>query len=119
MEEFKEVLLNGMSVARLSAYMVFGIIGASMYLLYKISGWNKNDNGKPTEWSWSFFFKDNTPRMLFTFFFVYLWARFDLVGFIPEGWNVFGDFSYILIGLLTDSLVAYGVKKLKSLEVKV
>lgn len=119
MENFINTLLNGMPLGELAAYMVFGVIGATMYLIFKVSGWNKKDNGKPTEWSWKFFFKDNTPRMLFTLFFVYLWARFDLVGFIPEGWNMFGDFSYILIGLITDSLVAYGVKKLKTFEVKV
>jgi hypothetical protein len=119
MENFINTLLNGMPIGELAAYMVFGVIGATMYLLFKVSGWNKNDNGKPANWSWKFFIKDNANRMLFTFFLIFIWARFDLVGFIPEQWNVFGDFSYILIGLVTDSLVLYAVKKLKSFEVKV
>lgn len=120
MENFFDILLGEITVSELLAYSVFGILGATVYLYIKVRNRHKSDNGKPSDWSWRFFFRDNTKRMVATLFFVFIWARFskDLTAWVPSGAESFGQFSYVLIGFGTDVLVVYFGKKLKELKDK-
>lgn len=121
MEDFKEILLNGMSVGEFSAYMVLALIGASISFAFKVRKRFESNNGKPIEWSWRFFLLDNVHKMILTPIVVYVWARFghDLTGVLPENWYMFGLAFYILIGLFMDHVVTWGIKKVKGFESKV
>lgn len=121
MEDFIKTLFGEMPLGELSAYMVFGLIGATGYLLLKISNRKKSDNGKPEVWSWKFFIEDNIFRLLFTFLLVFLWARFapDLTSWVPESLYALGAFTYVIIGAATDAIVALVAKKIGKIEIKV
>lgn len=118
MEAFIATLLGTLPLGELMAYMVFGLIGATFYILVKIQNRFKSDNGKPEKWNWHFFFRDNFVRMGFTFILVFVWALFgnDLTNFIPVDYHALGKVIYILIGFLTDVIVEAVVKRFKKGE---
>lgn len=114
MQDFIIALIGELSLGELLAYFVLGMMGAMAYMLFKVSNRFKSDNGKPEQWSWSFFWRDNFFRMCFTFIIVFVWAIFgnELTSFIPADFATLGKMSYFLIGLGTDVIVDKAVKKL-------
>ena len=112
MEKFLATILGNTTGGEMLGYMVLGLIGASIYLIIKVSNRKKTDNGKPEVWDWWFFFQDNILRVVLTLLFVYVWAsNGDAMNkFFEEEVPWIGSFGkgiYIAIGFLTDIIVVF------------
>lgn len=101
------VLLGKTVGGELLGFMIWGIIGASLYLMIKVYNRDKSKNANPKPWSWVFFFWDNAPRMAITLTLVFIWSTWGgtISKWLPDSIQEAGGFIYLCIGFFTDIIV--------------
>lgn len=111
-EVYKElipIVLGDKSAGVYIAIMLFASLGALIRLLYTVIYRNKESEGTPKEFSFTFFLLDSSRRFALMIFCVYVFARFtnEMLGIF--GWSEYSDYAatyylYIFIGGAFDYL---------------
>lgn len=68
MQEFLNYLTGGNSLALIAAAIVMAIGGIALSAFINTSTRKPLADGSPVDWSWKYFWKNNLPRLLNSFF---------------------------------------------------
>lgn len=65
--EFQSMVLNGMSLTAFAAYIFYGVLGMICNIVSDIIRRDKSSPNSPAGFSWSYWWKDNWRRFMFSF----------------------------------------------------
>lgn len=109
MSDFLEVLSGGNTKEQLLAYILLGLLGATIWLAINLNKGIKKNKHTPNKFDFWYFVADNWLRIFLTPIFVYLFA---LGGNSIEGvQEIVAQYpaiqlTYVGIGFFTDKIIA-------------
>jgi len=106
MKEFKEIVIGNASLGQWGASAFFAFLAVVGMLAFRVSRRDVNSARTPSDWSWSFFWKDTFAQIIGTVILVFLFIRI-LQYWVDPKWLVL---IAAIVGLISDQLFMIALK---------